>query len=151
LKGIGRKIIQLFLDSPDKAKMTEGVRNYSASLVVVKDLNFTIKPKAPPALLSTGAEDPQEDHTQASVRSPLVYSDDDSDSVSSYSSSPDGNAHSLDTPSWASEKRSREVDYPLTYHSLPFQTSKSGVGAGAAGAEPAWMTHSEPGVVVHGI
>jgi hypothetical protein len=149
LKGIGQKIIRLFLDSPDKAKMAEDVRNYAASLVVVKDLKFTIKPKAPPVLLFAGAEDPQEEHAQVSVRSPSVYSDDDSDSVSSYSSSSDGNAHSLDTPSSASDKRSREVDHPLTYHSLPFQTLKSEVGA--AGAEPAWTTHFEPAVVVQGV
>jgi hypothetical protein len=144
LKGIGRKIIQLFLDSPDKAMMTEDVRKYAASLVVTKDLTFTIKPKAPPALLSADSEDPQEEHTQVSVRSPSIYSDDDSDSVSSYSSSLDRDAHSLDTLSSDSEKRSREVDRPLTYHSLPFQSVKSGVGAGAgagaAGAEPTWTT-----------
>jgi hypothetical protein len=47
LKKIGRQNIQLFLDSPDRAKMSEDVRKHAASLYVVKELTFA--PKAPSA------------------------------------------------------------------------------------------------------
>jgi hypothetical protein len=63
LKGVGRKIIQLFLDTSEKAKMTEEVKKYAASLVVVKELTFTIKPKAPSASVFAEREDTQEEHT----------------------------------------------------------------------------------------
>jgi hypothetical protein len=47
LRKIGRQINQLFLDSHDRAKMSEDVRKYAANLYVVKELTFT--PKAPSA------------------------------------------------------------------------------------------------------
>ncbi len=40
LKGVGRKIVHLFLNTLDKAKMTEEVKKYAASLVVVRELTF---------------------------------------------------------------------------------------------------------------
>ncbi|KAE9369239.1 hypothetical protein N431DRAFT_345003 [Stipitochalara longipes BDJ] len=146
LKRGGRQIIQLFLDSPDKAKMTEDVRKYAESLSIVKELTFKLKP------LPAG-EGIVDDNAQAEHRvpgsgypsgPPSVYSDDDSDSVSSYSSSSDGAAHSLDTLD-DSDKRSRENEHPLTYHSLPFESYKSGIAV-----EPAWTPFVEPAVVEHG-
>jgi hypothetical protein len=138
LKGVGRKIILLFLDTPEKAKMTEEVKKYAASLVVVKELTFTIKPKAPPASVFAEREDTQEEHTHLPAPSLPVYSDDGSDSVNSYSSSSD---EDFSESSSDSEKCSRDNDHPVTY-SLPFELLKGGVGT--AGVGPAWTTYFEP-------
>jgi hypothetical protein len=145
LKVAGRKIIKLFLDTPEKAKMTEEVKKYAANLVVVKELTFTIKPKAPSATAFAECKDTQEEHTHLPAPSQSVYLSDGSESVDSYSSSSDGD---FAESSSDSENRSRDNDHPVTY-SLPFESLKSGVGA--AGVEPAWTTHFEPRFVVHGI
>jgi hypothetical protein len=147
LRTIGRQIIQLFLDSPEKAKMTDDVRKYAASFCVVKELTF--KPTPLPADNSV-VEDNAEDEQLVTVSgypsgpTSAIYSGDDSDSVSSYTSSSDGAAHSLDTLD-DSDKRSRENERPLTYHSLPFDSYKSGIAV-----EPAWSPFVEPAVVEHG-
>jgi hypothetical protein len=145
LKGVGRKIIQLFLDTPEKAKMTEEVKKYAASLVVVKELTFTIKPKAPSASVFAEREDTQEEHTRLPAPSLSVHSDDGSESIDSFSSCTDGDCFESSSDS---EKRSRDIDHPVTY-SLPFESLKGGVGA--AGVGPAWTTNCEPRFAVHGI
>jgi hypothetical protein len=145
LKGVGRKIIQLFLDTSEKAKMTEEVKKYAASLVVVKELTFTIKPKAPSASVFAEREDTQEEHTHLPAPSISVYSDDGLGSVDSYSSCTDGDFFESSSDS---EKRSRDNDHPVTYP-LPFESLKAKVGA--AGVGPAWRTHFEPQFAVHGV
>lgn len=142
LRKIGRQIIQLFLDSPDRAKISEDVRKYAASFYVVKELTFV--PKAPSADKCTDDRIDQDGPGSGYPNSPAsVYSDDDLDSVSSCSSSSDGAANSLDTLD-DSDKRSRENDHPLIYYSLPFTSLKSRVSA----VEPAWIHFKEPEVVV---
>jgi hypothetical protein len=145
LKGVGRKIIQLFLDTPEKAKMTEEVKKYAASLVIVKELTFTIKPKAPSASDFAQRKDTQEEHTHRPASPKSVYSGYGSESVDSYSSSSDGDFFESSSDS---ENRSRDNDHPVTY-SLPFEPLKSRVGA--AGVGPAWTTHFEPRFVAHGV
>jgi hypothetical protein len=142
---IGRQIIQLFLDSPDRAKMSENVRKYAASLYVVNELTFT--PKAPSADECTDNHIDQDGPGSGYPNGPAsVYSDDDFDSVSSCSSSSDGAANSLDTLD-DSDKRSRENEHLLAYHSLPFTSLKSGVSA----IEPAWTHFKALEVVVEGM
>jgi hypothetical protein len=145
LRKIGRQIIQLFLESPGGAKMSEDVRKCAASLYVVKELTFT--PKAPSADECTDDHIDQGGPGSGYPNGPAsVYSDDDLDSVGSCSSSSDGAANSigtLDDP----DKRSRENEHPLTYHSLPFTSLKIGVSA----VEPVWIPFKEPEVVVEGM
>lgn len=127
LRKIGRQINQLFLDSHDRAKMSEDVRKYAASLYVVKELTFT--PKAPSADECTDDHIDQDGPASGYPNGPAsVYSDDDLDSVSSCSSSSDGAANSIDTLD-DSDKGSRENEHLLTYHSPPFTSLKIRVGA----------------------
>ena len=145
LRRTGRQIIQLFLDSPEKAKMADDVREYAANICVVKELTF--KPQPPPTDEGLANDEAEKEHPIPAFGDPSdptsVYSDDDSDSVSSYSSSSDGAAHSLDTLD-DSDGRSRENEQPLTY-SLPFESYKSGIAV-----EPAWTSFVEPAVIEHG-
>jgi hypothetical protein len=126
------------MDSHDRAKMSEDVRKYAASLYVVKELTFM--PKAPSADECTDDHIDQDGPASGYPNGPAsVYSDDDLDSVSSCSSSSDGAANSINTLD-DSNKRSRENEHPLT-------SLKIRVGA----VEPAWIPLKEPKWVVEGM